>query len=157
MAGDLAIVVEDPLHPGALALVAALSAELGPRYGTDGSASFSPSDVQVPGAAFVVARMDGQPVGCGALRPFPYEADVPTAEIKRMYVAPDVRGRGIARAVLARLEDEARRFGYRRGILETGTLQLEAIRLYERAGYVRIPCYGEYVNNPISLCYARDL
>jgi GNAT superfamily N-acetyltransferase len=111
----------------------------------------------VPRAAFVVARLDERPVGCGALRQFPHESDVPAAEIKRMYVAPDVRGRGIAKAILVRLEDEARRFGYRRVILETGTLQLEVIRLYERAGYVRIPCYGEYANNPISLCYARDL
>lgn len=154
---DLVLMLEDPLHPDALALVAALSAELAPRYGDDGSGAFTPSDVQVPRAAFVVARLGERPVGCGALRPFGYGGAVETAEVKRMFVSSDVRGRGVAGAVLARLENEARAFGYRQLVLETGTLQMEAIRLYERAGYERIPCYGQYVGNPRSVCFGRDL
>src|SRR5215210_3261138 len=94
-ADDLVLTLEDPLHPDAVALVAALSAELAPRYGDDGSGAFKPSDVQVPRAAFVVARLGGRPVGCGALRPFEDGGAVDTAEVKRMFVFPDVRGRGV--------------------------------------------------------------
>jgi GNAT superfamily N-acetyltransferase len=111
----------------------------------------------VPNAVFVVARLEGEPVGCGALKPFEEGGAVDTAEVKRMYVAPHARGRGVARAVLARLEDEARRFGYRRVVLETGVYQVEAIRLYERSGYTRIPCYGMYATRAISVCYGREL
>jgi putative acetyltransferase len=91
------------------------------------------------------------------IRPFGGGPEPTTAEIKRMFVRADVRGRGVAQAVLARLEQEARGFGYSRLVLETGDKQFAAIRLYERAGYVRIPCYGEYAGRSFSICYGRDL
>ncbi len=91
------------------------------------------------------------------MRPFGEGANASVAEIKRMFVASDVRGRGVARAILDRLEHEARGFGYRRLVLETGDLQPAAIRLYEQAGYERIPCYGPYENDSHSRCYALDL
>jgi len=92
-------------------------------------------------------------VACGAYRPM--SPDV--AEIKRMYVDPDYRCRGLGRRILRELEGRARRDGYARARLETGTLQPEAIRLYERAGYHRIDCYGLYVGNPRSVCFEKDL
>ena len=156
-AGTLALTLEDPMSPDAVLLVRELSAELGPIYGDDGSGAFVPEDVQVPRAAFVVARLDGEPVGCGAIKPFGDEPAPATAEVKRMFVRPSARGRGISRAVLERLEQAARSFGYTRLVLETGDKQLAAIRLYERSGYARIPCYGEYANRDFSVCYARDL
>lgn len=74
-----------------------------------------------------------------------------------MYVAPDMRGRGIGRALLARLETEARSLGLTRIVLETGTRQLEAIALYRGAGYYPISPYGEYIASPdTSLCLAKD-
>jgi putative acetyltransferase len=156
-AGTLALSLEDPTMPDATLLVRELSAELGPIYGDDGSGAFVPADVQVPRSAFVVARLNGEPVGCGAIKPFGDEPEPTTAEVKRMFVRSNVRGRGISLAVLERLEQEARNFGYSRLVLETGDKQLAAMRLYERAGYVRIPCYGEYVNRAFSVCYGRDL
>ena len=106
--------------------------------------------------AFFVAYIDGQPVGCGAVR----RIEPTVAEIKRMYVAPAARGRGVGRRILVELEAEARQLGVRRLVLETGPRQPEAIALYARAGFVEIPLFGEYLNTPhpeLSVCMAKDL
>ena len=143
MASDgVEIVVEDATTPDALELVRLLSAELAALYDfvDDGSGAFTPADSQVPRSAFVVARLDGTAVGCGALRPMDDESGFEdSAEIKRMYVSPEARGKRLGAAFLARLEELARGFGYARAVLETGDAQPEAIRLYDRSGYRRIP------------------
>jgi ribosomal protein S18 acetylase RimI-like enzyme len=144
---------EDSDSADARLLIKHLSAELGTLYGDDGSGAFRPDDVRVPGGTFVVARWDGQPVGCGALRPF----GEGVGEIKRMFVEPQARGRGIARRILATLETAAGRRGYGRLRLETGIHQAEAIRLYESAGYQRIPCAGKYAHTPLSICFEKQL
>ncbi len=143
---------EDAATGVGAALIRELSAELAPRYGGDGSGAFAPADMAVPRAAFVVAWLDGEPVGCGAIRPMD-DADV--AEVKRMFVRRTVRGRGLSRAILRQLEEVAREFGYAKLRLETGVYQTEAIGLYESSGYAPIDCYGKYVGNPISLCYEK--
>ena len=102
-------------------------------------------------AIFLLARLRGQPVGCGALRRF----DDHTAEIKRMYVTPAARRQGIARRILIELERHAREFSYRAVRLETGIQQPEAQRLYESLGYQRIAAFGHYVGNPTSVCYEK--
>ena len=79
------------------------------------------------------------------------------AELKRMYAVPAVRGRGVAAAVLAAIEDSARDHGLHRVILETGDLQPEAIRFYETAGYQRIPNFGYYKDEPDCISFGRDL
>ena len=145
---------EDPASPAAAQLIAEVSAELGPIYGGDGSAAFRPADVIVPGAAFFVAWLGHQAVGCGALRPM---SQTGIAEIKRMYVQPQARGKGISRRILNALEDRAREYRYHAIWLETGIYQTQAIGLYESAGYRRIPCYGHYADNPLSLCYEKIL
>jgi putative acetyltransferase len=147
------IEVADPRHIGAVALIAALTDELARRYGEDGSGNFRPEDALAPGSGFVVGRIGGHPVACGAYRPM--GPDV--AEIKRMYVDPACRGRGLGRRVLDDLEARARRNGYATVRLETGVLQPEAIRLYESAGYRRIDNYGIYQGNPRSVCFEKDL
>ena len=103
--------------------------------------------------AFFVAYLGETPIGCGAVR----RIEDGTAEIKRMYVAPGARGRGIGKQVLMELETEARRLGMRRLVLETGPRNPEAVTLYEHAGYARIPLFGEYVNSEFSICMAKDL
>jgi GNAT superfamily N-acetyltransferase len=130
-----------------------LSAELGERYGDDGTSHFSPADVCVLGGVFVVARFDGVPIGCGALRPITPEV----GEIKRMFVAPAYRGRGISRRILADLECRAVGFGYRSVRLETGVVQPEALALYESSGYHRIECYGYHKDDPRSVCFEKPL
>jgi len=79
-------------------------------------------------------------------------------ELKRMYVAPDVRGQGIGLALLTRLEDEARALGLTRLVLETGTRQTEALALYRNAGFTSIPPYAEYgASTGTSVCLSKNL
>ncbi|MFD1870860.1 GNAT family N-acetyltransferase [Hymenobacter bucti] len=101
----------------------------------------------------VVAYQDDEPVGCGAFKPF----DADSVEVKRMFVQPAHRGQGVAQAVLAELEQWAGELGYASGVLETGKRQPEAIRLYERSGYARIPNYGQYVGIENSVCMRKAL
>lgn len=101
----------------------------------------------------VVAYRNGQPVGCGAFKP--YEGR--TAEVKRMYVHPDHRGQGIAAAVLATIERWAADEGFDTCILETGFKQPEAIALYQKAGYQVIENYGQYAGITLSVCMQKNL
>ncbi len=155
---DIRITRENPTEAVAVDLIKALSAELKSLYpnshGGDGSGAFKPADVLVPRATFVVAWYSDEAVGCGALRPMD-EADV--GEVKRMFVRPEVRGKGISRAILAALESQAREFGYQTMRLETGVHQKEAMGLYASSGYQLIACYGIYVNEPLSRCYEKSL
>ena len=107
-----------------------------------------------PTGRFVVVYDDaGEPVACGAIR----RRDDEAAEIKRMYVRPAARGRGLSRMVLLELEATALRMGYRALVLETGARQPEAIALYESAGYTTIPNFGFYKESPLSVCYRKEL
>ena len=102
----------------------------------------------------MIAYLDDVAVGCGAVR----RLDGTTAELKRMYVEPSVRGRGIGHALVKALEREARLLGVTNVVLETGTRLEPAIRLYEAMGYVRIPLFGEYLSSPnTSLCFGKPL
>lgn len=137
------------------ALVAALNAELLDRYdGFDGSGGPQVgADFEPPNGAFVVGWDGEEPVACGGVIRY----DETTAEIRRMYVAPSARGRGLSRAVLAALEDEARELGYDFVRLETGDRQPEAIKLYVSSGFEPIPRYGPFVDDPRSVCFEKRL
>jgi putative acetyltransferase len=150
---NLDVRIENPRGVVGAKLIAELSADLGARYGDDGSGRFDPADVEVARAAFVVAWLDGEPVGCGALRPMDEDA----AEIKRMYVCPAARGKGISKKILHTLEVLARDFGYQVVRLETGVRQPEAIHVYEKSGYQRIANYGPYVGSERNLCFEKSL
>lgn len=112
-----------------------------------------PEHLEPGRGTFVIARADGLAVGCGAFRML----DEGTAEVKRMYVEPAVRGRGVGRGILDHLEGAARALGARRLVLETGTFQTEAISLYRRAGFNPIDCFGEYATSPTSLCFEKEI
>ena len=137
-------------------LIAALNAELKATFPEPGATHFSLTGAQVGAGdgAFVVAYLDDVAVGCGAVR----RLDAVTAELKRMYVDPSVRGRGIGRALVEALEREARLLGVTRVVLETGTRLAPAIKLYQAMGYARIPLFGEYLSSPAtSLCFGKSL
>jgi len=104
-------------------------------------------------ASYLVAVLDGRAVACGAVQAL----GSGTAEIKRMYVRPAYRGRGIARQLLTALEEYALAGGHTTLRLETGTYLPAAIALYRSAGYLPIPVYGEYVGNPYSACFEKRL
>jgi putative acetyltransferase len=153
---NLETVAVDPRGADAQALLGALTAEITAMYadlGYDGTGGFAVADLDVPRAVFVIAYADGEPVGCGALRP--YKPDI--AEVKRMHTVPHWRGQGVAAAVLAELERQARAFGYPTVRLETGDRQTGAIRLYERSGYCHIPSFGPYVAWSDSVCFEKPL
>lgn len=101
----------------------------------------------------VVAIMNEKPVGCGAIKIY----QDTTVEIKRMFVSPDERGLGIASNILIELETWAKELHFAKCILETGVNQPEAIGLYKRNGYKRIPNYGQYKNAVNSLCFEKKM
>jgi GNAT superfamily N-acetyltransferase len=135
-------------------LVAAQRAELIGRYSGDKEPGVKPSAADV--AVVLVARDDdGTPVACGALRPLGSDS----AEVKRMYVVPRARGRGLSKVLLAALEAEARDRGWTTLRLETGPEQPEAVALYTGAGYRPIGAFGHYVRpgEDWSLYFERTL
>jgi putative acetyltransferase len=101
----------------------------------------------------LVGYNENKPVACGAIKEFETEA----MEVKRMFTLPEYRGKGIARQLLAELESWAAELGANRVVLETGRKQVEAISLYERSGYRRIPNYGQYRGIETSVCYEKPL
>ena len=141
--------------PVAQALIAALNAELSQRYPEAGANHFRLDAEEVgPGRGeFLVAYQGEDAVGCGAFR----RLDGETAEIKRMYVVPELRGRGIGRAVIEALERQARALGVARLVLETGVRQPQAIALYRRAGFTTIPAFGAYIGSQLSVCMGKEL
>ena len=143
----------DAASPDARDLMEALDDDLRARYPGVVVNGLRPDDAGRPRFIFVVARIDGHPAGCGAVR----ELDPSTGEIKRMFVRPEHRGRGIARRVLSALEAQAAGLGYTTLRLETGDRQPEAIGLYKSAGYQAILPFGEYVRNPFSRCFEKRL
>jgi putative acetyltransferase len=145
----------DPRAPEAAALISAMTAEVKAVYDhkIDGAGNFKPEDVLVPRSGFVVGRVGEQAVACGGYRPL-----APTvAEIKRMFVAPEFRGRGYSKEILTALERMAFENGYTTVWLETRPLQHAAIALYEQLGYERIPNYGMYEGKQECLCYGKSL
>ncbi|KQS63967.1 GNAT family N-acetyltransferase [Modestobacter sp. Leaf380] len=129
--------------PRVQALSDAQQAELRDRYDGRGESGTPPTAEDVA-VVLLLTEEDGTPVGCGALRPL----EPGVAELKRMYVAPPARGRGLSRLVLTGLEDVARERGWGTLRLETGPLQHEAIALYERSGYRPIEAFGHYRDEP---------
>lgn len=136
-------------------LAGALDDEVQARY-DDGGGEPAVGTDELAGAAggtFLLARIEGRPVGCIGLRRY----DDDTGEIKRMYVIPEARRRGVGRVLLGALEAQARRLGYRIVILETGVRQPEALALYASSGYQRIPNFGHWADSPLSRCLRKEL
>jgi GNAT superfamily N-acetyltransferase len=155
MATELSLEAADPQGEDATRLLRDMRAEALSRYSDviDPSAPLPTNDPLVPRSAFLIALLDGQTVGCAALRPVDAEA----AELRRIYVVPTARRRGVARRLLAELEDIAVGLGYRVLRVETGNRQPEAITLYESRGFCRIPVYGCHAHDPLSVCFEKKL
>ena len=146
------IIRTDSENPDFIELVKYLDADLAKRDGDEYSfyAQFNKIN-KIKNA--VVAYEDGIPLGCGAIKEF----EPGTMEIKRMYVVPDRRGKGIATKVLVELENWASELKYAKCILETGKKQPEAIQLYKKNGYKVIPNYGQYAEVENSVCFEKEI
>jgi GNAT superfamily N-acetyltransferase len=139
-----------------LGLILALNAELSALYPEPGANHFQldAEEVTEDRGTFLVVYRGATAVGCGALRLL----DAERAELKRMYVSPLVRGKGIGRRLVAALEAEARALGVRRLVLETGVRQAAALALYRVTGFQPIPLFGEYCLSPeTSVCLGKDV
>lgn len=144
--------------PEALAMQTAMAIEVAALYDDDSPPNPLDADEVAPGhGIFRVIEEDGRIVGCGALRLLPELVLADAAELKRMYVVPEARGRGVARVMRGALEVEARRLGVARIVLETGDRQPEAIALYTRAGFEIIPRFGEAWTHPLSVFMGKPL
>lgn len=139
--------------PVAQELIAAVQQEYVSRYGSPDESAVDPQEFAPPDGRFLVGYLDTTPVAMGGVR----RLEPGTVEVKRMYVVPAARGRGLSRVVLARLEDVARELGADRVVLETGSKQPEAMRLYETSGYERIEGFGHYRCEPLSVSYGKTL
>ncbi len=133
-------------------LVRHLDAELAVRDGDD-HAFYAQFNKIAKLKHVVLAYEDGKALGCGAIRAL----DSGEMEVKRMFVPLESRGKGIATLVLLELENWARELSFTRCVLETGLKQPEAIRLYEKNGYERIPNYGQYEDVGNSVCFGKDI
>lgn len=138
-------------------LIEEVQAEYVVRYGGPDETPLDPLMFEPPEGSFFVAYLDGVAVATGAWRRSEVVAlgGVRPVEVKRMYVGPAARGRGIARQLLAHLERTAAEAGADLVVLETGTRQPEAIALYESSGYLPIPTFGYHSDSPSSRCYAK--
>ena len=159
---DLVLEVVEWDDADAVGLRGAQEAEMATRYGDDPAPAIDPRSIVVT----LVARLGGAPVGTAAVRDVSGTDDrrgrgtthpAATGEVKRVYVDPGHRGRGVARRLMAELERAARQVGFRRFVLETGTAQPEAIGLYEAIGYEPIEKFGDHAEFDEQRCYGKRL
>ncbi|MGW4561767.1 GNAT family N-acetyltransferase [Streptomyces sp. NPDC004561] len=149
-------------HPDAVKLNDEVQAEYRQRYGDDGDATLlAAGDFDPPAGVYLIAYdVSDRPVATGGWRSQDRNGqgnEDGDAELKRMYVIDGMRGRGLARRMLAALEEDARTAGRVRMVLETGTAQPEAIALYASSGYELCAKFGHYRHHEESRCFAKRL
>lgn len=149
----LAYVRSSVSNPDFQHLVEALDKELWQRY-PDIEHQYAPFNSVGDEARVLVVYEEIGPVGCGCFRPMKEPA---TVEIKRMYVVPSFRNRGIGKEILVHLESWAKEQGFTTAKLETARRQPEAISAYQQSGYKEIPNYGPYANLPESICMEKSI
>jgi GNAT superfamily N-acetyltransferase len=148
--GLRAVAYDDPV---AQYLVERVQQEYVVRYGGPDGAAVEPADFLAPRGRFLVAEVDGVPAACGAWR---VHGDG-VVEIKRVYVEPAFRRRGLAHVIMQALEESAARAGHRAVLLNTGSRQPEALALYAQLGYRDVPGYGMYAKSPDARFLGKEL
>ena len=147
------ITPESPDTTDAKTLIAELEAQLAPFYPRESRHGYSVEKLIAEAVTFFLIRENATPAGCGGLKLFGTQY----GEVKRMYVRPQFRGLGLAKLMLNHLADCARSHNITLLRLETGIYQREAIGLYERMGFYRIPPFGPYTDDPLSRCYEKRI
>jgi putative acetyltransferase len=143
----LTLQTDDPASPEVRKLIEELDRYHQSLYPAESNHLLSVAALREPNVAFITARLNGRFAGCGAF----VNRDSAYAEIKRMFVLPEFRGRKIGRRLLDELEARARAAGLKHARLETGIYQLEALQCYQKAGYERCGPFGEYKPDPLSV------
>ena len=147
------ISVEDPAQPDVAPLLQASDAYMASLYPADSNHMLDVASLRQPQVAFLVARVDGKALGCGAV----VDSGEGWAEVKRMFVSPAARGLKLGRRLLDEIEALAARRGARVLRLEMGGLQPEALGLYRSAGFVEIGPFGAYRPDPLSIFMEKIL
>jgi putative acetyltransferase len=150
---SITITAERADTPDAAQLVNELDGILRPKYSPESCHGYTVEQLVQQDVAFFVLRVNGEPAGCGGVQ-F-YGTDY--AELKRMYVRPAFRGQGLSKRMLTHLADYSAEQGYTVLRLETGIYQEAAISLYERTGFYKVPPFGDYQDDPMSLFYEKKL
>ena len=150
MKRDFKIIEIDPASETAHLLIGELHADLETKYGKGSIENFHNENDSM--LVFLVAVDSfNNPLACGALKHF----SKGTAEIKRMFVLPEQRGKGLSKNILNELEQTAIKLGYKRVVLETGHKQPEAISLYRTNGYSQLKCFDKFSDDPDSICFQK--
>lgn len=147
-------------HPDAVLLTAQVQQEYVERYGGPDDTPVDVTQFDAPYGRFLLGYLDDAPAATGGWRAqdaSPEGFADGDAELKRMYVVPQARGKGLARRMLAELERDAAAAGRTRMVLETGTMQPEAIALYTSCGYTPVAKFGHYKDSPLSVCLGKSL
>lgn len=140
-------------HPDAAVLIDGIQQDDIERYGSEDETPVDAAEFAPPSGLFLVGYSDGVAVVSGGWRAH----NGAVAEVKRMYVALAARGRGYGKAMLAELERTAGAAGHRQLILATGTKNAEALAMYRSAGYVDVPPFGFYADDPVSIHLGKNL
>ena len=147
------ITAERPDTTDAVVLITELEAQLEPFYPSASRHGLSVERLLVEAVAFFVLRSDGLPAACGGVKLFGSDY----GEFKRMYVRPQFRGLGFGRLMLDHLADYSRAQAATLLRLETGIHQHAAIKLYKRTGFYRVPPFGSYTDDPLSVYFEKRI
>ena len=145
----------DPTSPGARRLIALSDAYMTALYPPESNHFEAPEALAQPHVRFVGIHLEGELIACGGVKLL--DDDSRYGEIKRVFVLPEHRGRGVARVIMAALEDQLRREGYALARLETGVAQPEALGLYRALGYVERKPFGRYRPDRLSVFMEKRL
>jgi GNAT superfamily N-acetyltransferase len=147
----LAIKISDPNAPEAYAIIEELSQNLYERFGSDGKNSFTDWEYDNPRYVFIIAELNAEIIGCGAIRPLSQKR----GEVKRMFAK--YPGKNIGQSILSFLETKAKELNYEELVLETRVKNKEACSFYLKANYTKIPNYGKYINRLDAICFQKTL
>jgi putative acetyltransferase len=153
MSPKLVISSENPTSSAIQELIAELDYYLAALYPAESNHGLDLPGLLHKSVTVFLAKLDDKPVGCGALKLL----TPGYAEVKRMYIKPAFRGKGISKKIFNEIELSAKRVNVHTLRLETGIYQPEAIGLYEKLGFYRIPPFGEYKLDPLSLFFEKNL
>ena len=159
LACNVTLAEEDPRLADSVALFEEMSAFVLATYPEDEENGIVPTSTDELAAhgVLVIARVDGEAAGSGALMAHDPVDGLAALEVKRMLVRPAFRGLGVSRRVLERLEQVARQRDVRKLVLMCGPRQPEALRLYETSGFVRRSAYGKHHDHPLSIFFEKRL
>jgi putative acetyltransferase len=147
------IAIEPPKQPDVVALIGLSDDYMASLYPPEGNFAVDLDALSQPDISFLIARLHGKAVGCGGIKWLGDDG----AELKRIFVHDEARGHGVGRKIMAELETLAIVRNVARLFLETGPLNVEAVRMYEALGYCACGPFADYEENPHSLFMMKDL